>query len=394
VTSRHEEPYEFVSSPAHIEEDPNIVRRQDQLAFGCKYHHELSNVFSYEASFSAYNSTSRFLNDDDDGSGTPEFRFTSEATVLTGRAQVTILLEELLAAPDSKSRLIAGFEGTWEDTLTASSFGLTPDNVQNRAGYLQVRHCFFRRVLVSAGLRVDGHSTYGTNESPGVGVKIDTWEGGTIRSNWSRAFRPPNSAELTDPWVGNPDLKKERRNGFDVGVSQQLGDKKMLVELTYFQNEIDDNIGYDSTTFRMENFDTHAEGIEVYARLAPCRDLLIDAAFTHVQTRNLKLHEPLAGRSPNFGSIRITRQFGALAVTLTGYFSEKVPPESILDEKGQIQENIGKVDLVNTAFLYKLNEGTSLILKLTNLFDKRYRESERAPRVPGFGAFLGFSTEF
>ncbi len=50
--------------------------------------------------------------------------------------------------------------------------------------------------------------------------------------------------------------------------------------------------------------------------------------------------------------------------------------------------------LVNVALLYMLGEKSKLIFKLTNILDKRYKESERAPRAPGVGVFFGISTEF
>ena len=112
VTSRHEEPFEYVPEdpfipiPAHIEYDPNIVRRQDQLALGAKYCHKLSEQLSWDASLSIYDSTSRFMNGDDDGSGIQEFEFTAEAQVVTARLQAVWNLDEVLNTPDAKSRIL------------------------------------------------------------------------------------------------------------------------------------------------------------------------------------------------------------------------------------------------------------------------------------------------
>jgi vitamin B12 transporter len=200
--------------------------------------------------------------------------------------------------------------------------------------------------------------------------------------------------ELTDPWYGNPDLKKESRSGFDIGIVQELLEKRIKFELTYFQTRIVDNIGYDFNTFRMENFDTYAEGLELYTGIAPVEGFTVDVGYTHVATRNLKNHTPLAGRSPNFGSVRISRRAGAFTATLTGYFSEKVPPEGILDEKGLPQKNTGKAELVNAVVIYNMKETTRLIFKVTNLLDRRFKESERAPKTPGIGVFAGISMEF
>lgn len=400
VTSRHEEPFEFfpddpfMGTPAYIEADHNIVRRQDQTALGAKYTHKLGNVLSCNAFFSAYDSVSRFLNDSDDGSAAPEFRFTAEATVLTGRLETVWNLDEAFKTPRRNSRLIVGGESTWEDTLTASSYGLTPDQVQNRAGYAHCRLGLAEWLLLSAGIRVDGHSTYGTNRSPAAGVKIVLWQGASVKCNWSQAYRPPSNIELTDPWYGNANLKKERRTGFDAGILQKLFSGKVKMELTYFQTRIDDNIAYDSSTWRMGNYDTFAEGLEAFLGVAPDEDTSLGFGFTHVATRDLKKHIPLPGRSPNFGSFRIGRRLGRVTLTLTGYFSEKVPPEGVLDEKGRVQKNAGKVDLVNFAMLYKLGQNSKLIFKVANIFDKRYKESERAPSAPGIGFYAGLSAQF
>ncbi len=400
VSSRHEDPFEFFSAnpflgtPAYIETDHNILRRQDQMALGSKYSQKVSSVLSWNAFFSIYDSVSRFLNDSDDGSATPEFNFTAEATVLTGRMETVWNLDKVFNTPGRNSRLIIGGEATWEDTLTASSYGLTPDQLQNRAGYAHCRLGLAKWLLVSGGLRVDGHSTYGTNRSPAAGVKLLLWDGASVKCNWSTAYRPPSNVELTDPWYGNPDLKKERRSGFDAGILQKLLSGKIKMELTYFQTKIDDNIAYDSDTYRMENYDTFAEGLEAFVGIAPDKETSLGFGFTHVATRDLKKHVPLPGRSPNFGSFRMSRSFGKATFTVTGYFSEKVPPEGVLDEKGRAQKNAGKVDLVNFALLYKLGDKSKLIFKVSNIFDKRYKESERAPSAPGIGFYFGLSAQF
>ena len=393
VTSRHEEPYEFVSFPAHIEYDSNITRRQDQLALGSKFTHKICKLFSWDAFISMYDSTSRFNNEADDGSGTPEFLSTAEARVITGRMQASCNLKEIINSLGKKSRLIVGGEWTWEDTFLASTYGLTPDSLQNRAGYAQIKIIPIDRVLVTGGLRADGHSTYGTTKSPAAGIKIKTWRGGSVRSGWSRSYRPPSTIELTDPFYGNPDLKKERRDGFDAGILQTAASKKVKLEATYFQTKIEDNIGYDSGTFKMENFDTYAEGIECYAAYAPNKKFTVEAAYTHTAAINLKNKLPLAGRSRNFGGFRISRHFGPCTTTISGFFSEKVPPEGILDEKGNVQKKAGNAELVNFSFLYKITKASKLILKATNLLDKRFRASERTPRNPGIGVFVGISTE-
>lgn len=395
ISSRHEEPYQLLWSPSRIELDSNFTREQDQTVLGAKYHHKVSGVFSLDASFSAFRTDSWLLNDADDDSGAAEMWSSHEASVLTGRVQGVCNLDEVLNTPGAKSRVLLGVEYTWENWLKADNWTPTPapERVRNRAAYLQTRFRPFEKLLLSASTRVDTHTTYDTNWSPTLGLKLDLWEGGAIRGNLSRAIRPPSSEELYGTY-GNPDLKKERRNGFDAGFVQKLFSEKVELEITYFHIRIGDCIGWPlPTSWNAENFDKHAEGIEVSAGLAPVKDFLIDLSFSHIAARNYTYHIPIPGQSPNFGSVRIRRRMGKFTLTLTGYFSENVPPEGILDEKGRQQKNAGKADLVNFALLYKVTGSSKFTFKVTNILDRRYKESERAPRVPGIGLFAGISLE-
>jgi vitamin B12 transporter len=99
---------------------------------------------------------------------------------------------------------------------------------------------------VSLGLRQDFSSlTNGSALSPAVGAKLllgDT----TLRANYARNFRTPTLANLfnANPTnIGNPDLKPERGNSFDIGVDQKIGNFALL-RLTYFNNTISDLIAF------------------------------------------------------------------------------------------------------------------------------------------------------
>ena len=67
--------------------------------------------------------------------------------------------------------------------------------------------------------------------------------GTTLRGSYGTAFRTPSLLELNggpfDP--GNPLLRPERSEGWDLGIEQEIGEN-LLVSVTWFENEVEDLI--------------------------------------------------------------------------------------------------------------------------------------------------------
>ncbi|MBE9013481.1 TonB-dependent receptor, partial [Pseudanabaenaceae cyanobacterium LEGE 13415] len=100
---------------------------------------------------------------------------------------------------------------------------------------------------VSLGVRHDFSTlSNGSATSPTVGAKWALGDSTTLRANYIRNFRTPTLANLfnANPTnIGNPDLKPERGNSFDVGIDQKIG-KVALLRLSYFNNTISDLIAF------------------------------------------------------------------------------------------------------------------------------------------------------
>lgn len=98
-----------------------------------------------------------------------------------------------------------------------------------------------------AGVRQEFSSlSNGSAFSPTLGTKLKLGESTTLRANYIRNFRLPTLTNLFSPSptnIGNPDLKPERGNSFDVGIDQSFGDFALL-RLTYFNNTISDLLAF------------------------------------------------------------------------------------------------------------------------------------------------------
>lgn len=149
------------------------------------------------------------------------------------------------------------------------------------------------------GLRQDFSSLVnGSVTSPSVGTKWNVSDSTTLRANYIRNFRVPTIANLfnNNPTnIGNPDLKPERGNSFDVGIDQKLGDFGLL-RLTFFHNRVSDTIAFkrlnppvNGNTGTWENIGlVETNGLEASLNLQLARNIFTFVNYTATDPRILE----------------------------------------------------------------------------------------------------------
>lgn len=152
------------------------------------------------------------------------------------------------------------------------------------------------QVRLNLGLRQDFNSLInGSVTSPAVGARWNLAEKTTIRANYIRNFRVPTLFNLfsNSPFAqGNPDLKPERGNSFDVGIDQQLGDIGLL-RFTFFNNTITDNIAYDNVNFTYENIGkVRTTGVELALNLQLAKNFYFSGNYTANDPRIIESSNP------------------------------------------------------------------------------------------------------
>ncbi|MBW4645722.1 MAG: TonB-dependent receptor [Goleter apudmare HA4340-LM2] len=104
---------------------------------------------------------------------------------------------------------------------------------------------------INLGVRQDFSSLVnGSFTSPSVGTKLAISHSITLRANYIRNFRAPTIANLfnNNPTnIGNPELKPEKGDSFDIGIDQKLGSIGLL-RLTFFSNTVSDTIAFKRLT--------------------------------------------------------------------------------------------------------------------------------------------------
>ena len=147
------------------------------------------------------------------------------------------------------------------------------------------------------GLRQDFNSLInGSVTSPAVGARWNISKDTTVRGNYIRNFRVPTLFNLfsNSPFAqGNPDLKPERGDSFDIGIDQKLGDIGLL-RFTFFSNTITDNIAYDNINFTYENIGkVRTNGVEIALNLQLVKNFYFSGNYTANDPRILESSNPV-----------------------------------------------------------------------------------------------------
>ncbi|MGD1950902.1 MAG: TonB-dependent receptor plug domain-containing protein [Leptolyngbyaceae cyanobacterium] len=121
------------------------------------------------------------------------------------------------------------------------------------------------RLGVNAGIRQDFNDLADSSfTSFNLGTRVALTDTTNLRANVARNFRVPTLSDLflTTFDSNNPNLEPETGISFDVGIDQQIGDRG-LFRFTFYRNEINDAISFNSDTGRLDNIDrVESIGIE------------------------------------------------------------------------------------------------------------------------------------
>ncbi len=274
----------------------------------------------------------------------------------------------------------------------------------NKAGYLQGQLDWKKQLFLTAGFRVDGNSTFGTEVTPRVsGAYILPFIETKLRAGYGEGIKAPtfiqNFGDGSPFAIGNPDLKPERSRSWEVGFDQPL--LKGLAELnaTYFYNRFTDMIAFVGGSPSFRNVQSaRAKGFEVAAKVHPGFGLTVSGTYTFLETKvlnnggvggtELPVGAPLIRRPKHSGSLSIGHVWERLHTNLTATF---VGERQDLDFRTfpAPRVTLPGYTTVDVAFAYLLLKDRlhlrelSMFGKVQNLFDEGFQQTFgfSAPRI-------------
>ena len=201
-------------------------------------------------------------------------------------------------------------------------------------------------------------------------------------------------------YIGNPNLKPERSNGWEAGVDQTLLEGRLAAGVTYFHSRLKDQI---VTTFPPPNFvstpgnqtsDATQQGVEtsLTLRMGAWR---INGAYTWLKAQEDGAQD--VRRAPNIASVNVSwrapdDRFGAdLTVRHNGEQKDVTFTDPTFATEPIV--TLPAFTLVNLGADYRLTRKLQLYGRIENLFDARYEEVFSF-REPGRAAYVGLRAGF
>ena len=201
-------------------------------------------------------------------------------------------------------------------------------------------------------------------------------------------------------FIGNPGLKPERSEGWEVGIDQEFADDRAAIGVTWFEARLKDEI---FTGFPPPNFIatpgnrdsvSRQEGLEASVRLRPAEGLRLDAAYTLLNAREDGMRE--VRRPQHSGSIVLdwrapdARGGANLAARYVGPSRDVAFTDpSYVPVPVRLDDHV----LLTFAADVALTENISLFGRIENLTDERY-EAVFSFVSRGRSALVGASARF
>lgn len=272
----------------------------------------------------------------------------------------------------------------------------------NKAGYLQGQFDWKKVLFLTAGFRVDGNSTFGTEVTPRVSAAwIVPYLGTKLRGGYGEGIKEPsfieNFGDGSQFVVGNPNLRPERTKSWEVGLDQPVLHGLADFSVTYFHNRFEDLIAFifTPTPGCPASFcnvqKARAEGVELAATIRPGYGLTLSGTYTFLDTKVLDdggiggavlpKGEPLLRRPRHAGSLSIDHVWHRLHTNLTATFVGDRPDiftdPATFETRRVTADSYTTVDLAASYTLLKDTlhlQDLTLFGKIQNLFNADYEQ--------------------
>lgn len=300
------------------------------------------------------------------------------------------------------TRIGAGGDNISLDNFNGLSKPISEKRLKTYGAYVQDEWQVNAKLFVLSSLRYDYHSSFGSNIAPKLGLSYKVHDGLRIKANYGKGYRAPSIFQLYSEMkrymgsmqveiYGNPDLKPEQSNSFDVALEMEKG--KASGKLAYFSNDIKDLI--DSKTIatiitpgspmilksQYVNVNkAQINGIEAEFAYKFNDKLTLKAIYNYLDAKNKVTNTRLANRAQNQFSLRLNyndNKAYPLNITLWNELNLNYRYEW-LSGRNTYSKNYS-YNTWNIAVNKQLDKNKNLYLGVDNIFNKQYRATTAEP---------------
>jgi iron complex outermembrane receptor protein/vitamin B12 transporter len=212
-----------------------------------------------------------------------------------------------------------------------------------------------------------------------------------VYANWGEGFKLPSFFALGHPLVGNPDLKPEESEGWDIGWGQELFDGRLDFTVTYFDNEFTDLIDFDFELFQNVNrSEVDTSGYELQVGYRPIDTLSLTSHVTYVDIDAKEAGVQLRQRPDWRGGMSATWLPHQNWMVNIDWLYVDESYDSSVPTGGMMLDSYNRVDATVT---WDATQRLTVALAIDNLLDEDYEEAIGFP-APDIRPRLGIRYRF
>lgn len=239
-------------------------------------------------------------------------------------------------------------------------------DVRKNAVFGELNWALTDRVDLTASLRYDDHSDFGSFTSGRLAAVYRLRDDLVLRGSLSNNFRAPSLYELYGPY-GNPAMQREELLSADLGIEKTYGDKGR-VRLTAFWLDAENLIGWDfGATYCGSGFGCYNQvpgtsrrrGVELSGSYALSERLTVGGSYTYTDN----------AASTNWADVERHNLSLFADYALTDTLSLGYAMQHVADRSSGFDD----YTVADLTLAYEVNEQTEAYLRVENLFDEEYQ---------------------
>ncbi|MBP2634576.1 MAG: TonB-dependent receptor [Firmicutes bacterium] len=258
-------------------------------------------------------------------------------------------------------------------------------NLDYRAAYLQDEWNVNDKLLAVMSVRYDDSNKFESNVSPKLGLTYKLNDTLRLKANIAQGFRSPTPNQLyqsTATQQGNPNLKSETSNSYDISVEKDWSKKS--AKITFFNNDVTnmiDLVTLSGSNKQYQNISKATlQGLEVEFTRALSNQLSWTNSYTYLDAVNAVTHQRLENRARHvlISGLTYHNQHGFTASLQSQTFGRY-----LVSPVGNKSYSVW-----NLALTQKLSANAKLRLGIDNIFNKTDED------IPLLGTYVHGSIQF
>lgn len=238
-------------------------------------------------------------------------------------------------------------------------------------------------LVLTGGVRHDEADRFGAETTGKFAASWQLTDQVRLRGTAGTGFKAPTLFQTTYVCCGatepNADLRAETSEGFDVGVEYTLAGGRAAVEATYFDQTVENQIGFSFAVGGYENIArVDTKGVELAARFVVSEAWSLAGNYTYIEAEDGQGGELI--RLPEHSA------YGELA-----YDGGRWGGALSVRHNGEEQDSLGPVDAwtrLDASARYDLTDRMQLYVRGENLTDEQYQQVF-GYGTPGLSGYFG-----